>query len=250
MLYADDLIKLGLVPAEAKIYSALLLFGDSTASSIAKKTGLGRTNIYEYAKALIKKGLLTEYEKNGKIFFKAENPTNLQSLVEGRIREANELNLTFSQILPKLDELYKSVTDMPTVKHVIGNKGYKEVFDKLYLTSSDLQIFLLIPDLDFYEPPEPQYHNQIYKNQIYTYLLTNSGSSLIEFHKRDDKENRKTLIIPAGKMKIHFDTLIFDDYFVFGSLNKKNFKATLIKNDSFCKQMTSVLQFVCTYASN
>jgi len=244
-MYADELVKFGLLPAEAKIYSALLSFGDNTASAIAKKTGLGRTNIYEYAKSLIKKGLAGEYEKNGKIFYKAEDPGRLQGLVDSQIRGANSLSLTLSQILPRLDELYKTNSDMPIVKHILGIKGYKEIFDRLFFSTSETHCYLLIPDLDFYEPPEPQYHNMIYKNQIYTYLLVNRGSSLTEFNKRDAKENRSTLLIPAGKMKIYFDTLIFDDYFVFGNLAKKNFKATVIKNDSFCKQMTSVLQFVC-----
>lgn len=245
MLYAEDLEKFGLLPAEAKIYAALLLYSDNTASGIAKKTGLGRTNIYEYAKSLSKKGLISEYEKNGKIFFKAADPSHLQGLVEARIRDANGLSLTLSQIMPDLDELYKTNSDMPQVKHMIGVKGYKEIFDRLYFTTSDAQAYMLIPDLDFYEPPEPQYHNMVYKNQIFTYLVVNKAPNLKEFNLRDNKENRSTILIPAAQMKIYFDTLIFDDYYVFGNLTKKNFKATVIKNENFCKQMTSVLQFVC-----
>jgi HTH-type transcriptional regulator, sugar sensing transcriptional regulator len=73
-----DLVKFGLNKGESKVYASLLKSGDASASEIAKKTGLGRTNIYDYANSLIRIGLVSEYEKNNKIFYRAENPDQIK----------------------------------------------------------------------------------------------------------------------------------------------------------------------------
>src|SRR3989344_4095613 len=87
--------QLGLEQPEVKPYLALLDLGESTATKIAERAGLGRVHSYQILTKLIEKGLASYViKKNVKYFLAADPETLLKSLHE------KEQNL--QKILPEL----------------------------------------------------------------------------------------------------------------------------------------------------
>src|SRR3989304_319382 len=233
-MLAPDLYKLGLNKGEAEIYACLLQFGDNSASEIARKTNIGRTNVYEYANALMKKGLISQYERKNKIFFRAEEPRHLRPIVDAKIREIKELDAVYSTLLPRLEDFFNRNVSRPVINFYVGEAGFEEIMSVIYEQNEDADIFLLTADLDNYDPPHPKYRNQILRKQIFTTLFANSGN-ITEFNKRDLRELRKTLLVGKTKLEIKQDMLIFEDTIIFGNLARESFSATMMKDSAFAR---------------
>ncbi|MFQ5492928.1 MAG: TrmB family transcriptional regulator [Candidatus Dojkabacteria bacterium] len=241
-MFVEDFTKIGLNKGEAEIYDSLLQFGSSSASELAKKTDIGRTNVYEYANGLVKKGLATQIEKSNKIFFRAENPKLLRDLAQKQLREAKEITSSFSSLLPRIEELYNKNVSKPLIVFYQGASGYNELMEKIYLETEDCSICHLVPDLDLYTPPEPKYRNTFIRKNIFTNLIANKGEAIGELNKRDKRALRRTIVVPAKDFAIKQDMVLFEDNIAFGDLSKDSFSATLIKNDG----LTKLLKSLCT----
>lgn len=72
----------GLSNNEAKIYLALLESGTATATDIAKKTRLHRTNVYDSLKRMIEKGMAAHFQKDNTTCYEATNPEGLLNLMK------------------------------------------------------------------------------------------------------------------------------------------------------------------------
>ncbi len=242
-MFAADLNKIGLNKGEAEVYSCLLQFGDSSASEIAQRTNIGRTNVYEYANALMKRGLVAQYERKNKIFFRSEDPLQLRPIVDSRLREIREIDTIYSNLLPRLSDFYNKNVSRPAVSFYVGEKGYHDVMAIVYENNNDSAMYYLTQDLDNYSPPEPKYRNHLLRRQIFTNLIANKGS-LGEFSKRDQRELRKTTLVESSKLPIKNDLVLFEDKIVFGSFTKESFSATLLKDANFVKMLRMLLNLV------
>lgn len=231
-MFVRELKKLGLNSGEASIYSFLLENGDAAPAEIAKTIGLGRTNIYEYAKSLLGKGLLSEYEKKKKIMYHAESPREIGLDLQKKLTEVRELNIFYQQLLPQMEDLYRKNYDMPTIRYYFGDDGYRTIFNLIYLEGSEHEVFHMVKSLDNYEPPEPRYRNTIQSRQLFTLLLANTGDNLKEFNKRDEREQRRTVLI---KTPISQDMMVYEETIVLGNFNKKNFNVAVIKSYAFAE---------------
>jgi len=236
-MFVRELKKLGLNSGEASIYSFLLENGDAAPAEIARTTGLGRTNIYEYAKCLEGMGLLSEYEKKKKIIYHAESPRELGQELQKKLTEVRELNVFYQQLLPQMEELYRKNYDMPTIRYYFGDEGYRTISNMVYLEGSEHEVFHLVKSLDNYEPPEPRYRNTIQTRQLFTLLFANSGANLQEFQRRDEREQRKTVLIKAP---ISQDLMVYEESVIIGSFNRKNFNVAVIKSFAFAEFIKSL----------
>jgi len=95
----DDLLKAleesGLSKNEAEIYLTLLDVGSSTATKIAEKSKVHRTNVYDSLERLLKKGLVCYILKDGTKYFNATDPENLLTLMKQKEDK-------FQTLLPRL----------------------------------------------------------------------------------------------------------------------------------------------------
>ena len=90
----DSLKKIGLSENEAKVYLATLELGSSTAQQIAQKAELKRPTTYVQLETLMKRGLVTSFEKGpstspgqGKTMLRAEDPEHLKPIFEKENKE-------------------------------------------------------------------------------------------------------------------------------------------------------------------
>lgn len=240
----NHLVKLGFNQGEAKVYLALLNDGDATASELAHKTSLGRTNIYNYAKTLQDKSLVSDYERNGKVYFKASDPRELYSLLEIQKKELSHLSIEHMNLTPKFNKLFEESKKSPQIDFFLGKKEWKQLMKLIYLDQSSKSLYILVQDLADYSPPPPVYQSSLYANGVFTYLIANKGDALETFNKRDEKKNRKTIVVPKAILPIKETTVIFKDHILFGQFESNDLEVFSIQDGSVSKLLVSLLSYL------
>lgn len=111
-----QLQQLNLSLNEAKIYSALLEIGQTSAGEIIKKTGLHRSVVYETLDKLISRKLVFKIEKQNIAFFQPTDPQRLLQNIKTQEEVAQEL-------IPRLKGLID--TKLPEITVYEGIEAYK-----------------------------------------------------------------------------------------------------------------------------
>ena len=120
----NKLQEFGLNEREARTYVSLLELGESTVLPLAQKAGLQRTYVYDILEGLIKKGLVTHYEKRGRRRYVAEDPKQLGRLLRERVEH-------FEELLPELRSVYNYSPTKPKVRFYEGMEGITAVYEEL-----------------------------------------------------------------------------------------------------------------------
>ncbi len=116
----EALQEYGLTEKEAELYLATLTNGDSTSNTLAEKTPLQRTSIYDIAHTLVQKGLLSTYKKDKKIYFSAKPPQALIELL-------NQKKEHIKEVVPQLEQLYKQANTKTHITIYKGKTGLRTV---------------------------------------------------------------------------------------------------------------------------
>jgi len=120
----SQLGKIGLKEKEAKVYIALLKEGSSLANSLAKKTNILRSSIYDYLDVLLDKGFVSYTIISGKKYFQAVSPQKILDNFEEEKRREEE---TLKQIIPELSKLQGLAEKKAKVEVFEGKEGMKTV---------------------------------------------------------------------------------------------------------------------------
>lgn len=132
-----ELQKLGLSEKEAKVYLASLEIGPSTVQVIARKAGVNRSTTYVMIELLIKKGLMSSFERGKKRFFTAESPDRFMSLLFKEEAEIKEKTKSLEEILPELRAIFALAEEKPKVKFFEGHEGLKAIQEDILKTKFD-----------------------------------------------------------------------------------------------------------------
>jgi len=116
----ETLQKLGLEEQEVKTYLALLDLGESTATKLAERTGLGRVHMYQIVNRLIEKGLASYIVKNNVKYFSASDPETL-------LRDLQEKEQNLQKILPALKIRQKTIVPETKVEVYRGREGINTI---------------------------------------------------------------------------------------------------------------------------
>ncbi|HMT27540.1 MAG TPA: helix-turn-helix domain-containing protein [Candidatus Absconditabacterales bacterium] len=237
-------MKLGFSQGEAKVYIALLNGGDLTATELANKTSLGRTNIYNYAKSLQERALIADYERNNKVFFKASDPRELYALLDIQKKELNNLSLEHLNLLPRFNKIYRQQSKSPIAHLYLGKKDWKKLMKELYLDQESKEIYVLVPDLDDYSPLPPVYQSALFNNKTLTHLITNNAASIEKFVKKDSKKNRKTFFIDKSILPINVETVIAKNSVYYGNFTQNDLQVNSIEDKYISRIFLTLLGFL------
>jgi len=136
-MYIKELQKIGLGDKEANVYIASLELGPDTAQNIAKKAGVGRPSTYVQIESLKKKGLMSQFEKDGKTFFVCESPDRLRSLTTGLEDELIDRKSTIEKIVPMLNDLSRISEDAMTRVRLFDNEEALRGLHQDYLSANN-----------------------------------------------------------------------------------------------------------------
>jgi len=131
-----DLQQIGLSEKEAKVYLASLELGPSTAQTIAAKATVNRPTTYVMIESLIKRGLMSSFQKGKKRFFSASAPRQMAYMVQ---QEKNELKRK-EQIIENISKQLSSVIGpkslLPAVQFFEGIAGIQAAQSDILQTAA------------------------------------------------------------------------------------------------------------------
>lgn len=158
MELTKQLEQFGLEDKKAEVYLACLELGPSSVQSIAQKTGVKRTTIYDILTNLIEQGLITQTIKGKKRLFIAEDPEMIKSLLQKKERE-------FDQLLPELKSLHFIPGLKPKIRYYEGLDGVKKVLNDT-LTSREKILRAIVPMKDLIDLIGEDYFNEYTNRRI------------------------------------------------------------------------------------
>ncbi|MFA5926260.1 MAG: helix-turn-helix domain-containing protein [Parcubacteria group bacterium] len=204
MLYSQ-LQDVGLNENEAKIYLAALELGQTTVSRIARKSGIKRTTVYLSLENLKEKGLISMVQTKGRSIFYAEDPRNLERLMEERKER-------IAKLVPQLLAFTNIIDKNPQIRFFEGKEGIKEVL-KDTLNYPDQEIQMLFSESyvnDFGEEFFSEFYRpERIKRKISARVLLPDNEQMRGLVARDERELRRSKLLSPDLFKIKFEMMIY-----------------------------------------
>jgi len=199
-MFENELQQLGLSEKEAKVYLASLELGSTSVLEISKKAGLKRPTTYYAIEELIKKGLMSSFEKGKKRCFSAESPERLLSLIIVKRRKVAVLEEDLQRVLPELNNIFNLAGERPKVRFFEGREGIKTIQEDI-LKSKFNSIEEIVPLDESYKifPPSSKDHRHEMRKKakkISVKMIYSSKKGEILPGEEDSIERR---FVPPGK---------------------------------------------------
>lgn len=221
-ILSKELIKIGLSPKGAKIYLAALELGYASVMEIAKKAEINRPTAYVILENLMKKGLISTFEKGKKRYFAAESPDKLEDLVQKNKLEISKQEKELKTLIPELNVLYNLGGEKPKVRFFEGKEGLRSIREDM-LKSKIKRLDEIIPLDDVYKalPPSPTDHRKEMarklKNVKAKIIYTTSRGSIL--HKKEGFKERR--FVPINKFPFSSEINIYDNKIAVASCKGK-----------------------------
>lgn len=242
----QELKKLGLSDKEAKIYYTSLSRGPETAPNLAKLAEVVRPTTYVIIETLVKKGLMSSFEKGKKTFFVAESPEHLLTLIRLQRKEFEERERELTKILPELSAMANIKGEKPKVRVFEGKEGLKTVIETILKSKTKLiysfipvdQMLALFPAKEHGElMASPRVQKKIRAKLIYT---SKNG----HVYKEKDPQNlREAIYIDEKKFPFKCGVDIYDNKIAFYDY-RGNIMGVLIENDHMADTMRTIFDMI------
>lgn len=237
--------ELGLSNKEARVYVACLSIGPSAVQRIADQSGIKRVTTYVILESLIGLGLVSQIIKGKKTYFIAEEPSNLERLLEKREQELVEQKSNFIEVLPELNKLKTVPKEMPEVKFYEGADGVRSLFagffsnykgssHDIYAFSNVDQVHAFFPELSLNQGNPNRVKFNIRSHIIYT-----SARGPI-YEKTDEASNRDSRFVPTDKYPVTGDISILGDYVIMVSLTGDRPIGITVRNTEMAQAMKAI----------
>lgn len=204
-MHTQDLIRLGFSEKEATVYMALVQFGASPASTLARRTTIKRTSMYDVLNSLLEKNLIRTFTQGTHTYFV--------------IDDINKLTLHEKQRLSLAESLVKNLKETHNlnpgiqVHHYKGIEGYRGMYEHI-LEICPKEVFGWI-NLDHFltaiDPErEKQWTKERTKKNIHARLLMQDSPLAQAFVKDDPKYHRETRLI-SSQFPFKTSCILYED---------------------------------------
>jgi sugar-specific transcriptional regulator TrmB len=145
----DYLKQLDLSDAEAKLYLMLLQSGPTSVRDLAQTVAIKRTTTYFYIDQLVEKGLIMKLVKGSKKLVAANEPDQLKTLVEEKLKKAQEVQKGFPEILKTLTTTVPQVnnTNDADIKYFKGMNNVKKIYEDAF-SANDVCSYVKLTESD------------------------------------------------------------------------------------------------------
>ena len=229
MNLSDQLTQFGLNKKQAQIYLALLELGPSTAIDLAKKTQIMRTTVYDVLIELEKKRLIAQTKKGKKRLFLAQEPENLEKILD-------EKKTKLTKLMPALKSLLNTIGEKPIIRYYEGLEGIKEVYLDTLKYKGELLAFVsenIIKKLgsDFAD----EYKDKRKKAEIMVKVIGPNTEEIINYKKTDVKDFKETKIVSKNKYPFSIEMNIYGNKVAFMSFSEN--LGLIIESNEISKNM-------------
>lgn len=236
-----DITFLGLSQKENKIYETLLTLGEASAKTLASRTRLDRTSVYDICERLLQKRLVFKKEKGKILQFSAHHPKNL--LLDLKRKEEQ-----LSEALPDLIRSYVSAKTVPLVRVYTGDEELLTMYDSL-LTIKGLKTYDIICSEQDWLRMNPRFFERFKKARaargIHTRLIMET-STTGERRKKDERMTHSDVkLLPAAFSSLQFSAgcYILPDRVIFVSYRREH-AATEIFSHEIVNFMQTIFNFM------
>lgn len=137
----EILERIGLTEKESQLYLLGLELGAQSASIFARRAEVNRSSVYGTLQALINKGLMSSFEKNGIFCFESVPPTRLLNYVDTRRSHFDECKREIIDMIPNFEALGSPLSSRPKIRFYEGLIGVKLVMEQTLLSTETLRCY-------------------------------------------------------------------------------------------------------------
>ena len=138
--------ELGLSETHVRVYASLAEYGPSSARQLAERLGINRPTMYEYLKALTKKGLVMERFEEAKNLYQIDNPKQVSRLLDEKIERLAEEKKFIEKELPAFLRHAESID--PKFKLYSGQEGARQALNQVvYSGEKEVLVMYSIEDV-------------------------------------------------------------------------------------------------------
>jgi len=236
MKFEEILSLFGLKKHQISIYVACLELGFATASQIAKKAGIARPYFYDLIVDLINNGFVLQTIKGKQKLYSALNPEKLKD------KELEKLKI-IEEALPELKSIYNCSSDNPKVFFYEGRNGLDEVYNDTLKHKGEIVAFTTEK---FVLTDGKQLSNDYIKRRlklkIPVRVIGPVSKEVMELKKNDEKELRKTKMLPREVFTSDVEVGIYGNKVDFISFNKEF--GLIIENKEIADTMKKIFEII------
>ena len=218
--------ELGLSDKESLIYIALLKEGSAKAVTVARKTGINRTTVYDLFDSLIQKGLINKAKKKAAVYFNALDPKNLLTYLDREKEEKAKIvdsqKEKIKELLPNFISLQNTATNKPKVMFFEGEKGMREAYED---TLTSKEIILAYANVATVNEGLPNFFPEYYKRRaakkIFIRAIMPPNAPSIDRAKFDQEEMREIRFLPESEAVFSPEVNIYNNKILVVSWKEK-----------------------------
>lgn len=237
----EKLKKLGLSDKESKVYLAMLKLGVSTASKIAKASGVRRATTYMILDSLEEKKLVSKVEKEKILYYYPEEPDKINKKLLDEEKQLKDRFLVAAEIMPDLKNLFKQSKSPPKFQIWQGKESTGRVAKDIY--SGKIDDFInMVPMTDYWTPflREKNRQKAIVEKVGKLKLLLGKGKSNIRLFKHKNFEVR---YIDLEKYPFVSEIIIYDEIVSLLNPGKEELTFT-VKNMEMAVSFYQLFKFI------
>lgn len=226
---------IGLSEKEAKIYLALLDFGEALPRVIANRSGVKRSTAYFTLNELVKKGIASKVKIGGYDYYQPISP---QSLLDQQSKLFKDLESIVPDLVARQGRF--SVQPQITIHH--GREGVIHVMEDSLTTDGEIYAWANIDEAatgylkDYY----PEYIKKKNKKKIWVRAIFTGGPEGKKFQERGLKELREVYAIPEEIFPFANEINIYDDrIFIISHADKLGI---IIRNKNIAETQRSIFK--------
>ena len=232
--------KIGLSEKEAKVYLAALELGQDSVQNIAKKAGVNRPTAYFILERLMELGLASTLEHGKKTVFVAENPKELETLLEREKQEMEARRSELKESMNQLTAIYNAKEGKPIVRYFEGADGL-EALDRygLDMVKKGTEILSLLPidiiEKQFTKRRKSALNERVKMNIRSRAIYTHEDGVIPEFQNK--KELRDAVFISRDKFPLDATIAIYPWGIKLYSFNIAKPHGVAIESEHLAKNM-------------
>lgn len=235
---------LGLTDKEPEIYAELVkTSGVQPASTIARKLGMNRTTVYKTLLKLAKLGLVTKTMQHGITCFLAEDPEKaLEDLLIKRRNQLDDLNKSFTQMLPEIKNMQQHELLMPKMRYYEGAEGVMRVYEDTLVEGETIYSFENVQSMD---PMIKDYLFDSYlprriEKEIFAHVITPKNPENIQFREEDKECMRETRFFSKNQFPIEVEINVYGQKTAFFSYKTEELFAVILESPAIANSMKAI----------
>lgn len=242
----EILKRIGLSEAELLIYEALLNYGELSAGMIIEKTKLKRGDCYNKIYELVKKGLVEEFNKNKKKYFRLEHPNKVQEYIEKREIELDTTKKEIAAIMPNLISTFNLAYHKPGVKYFEGQESFAKMMGDS-LTAKEVIYSYVDPEgVDKYLDPKVnmRYIRDSERLGIKKRILVEDNPENRARYEKLDILNTQVRYIGTDLPNFSTTMQIYDNKITFHTLKPNNVLGIIIEDQLIYRLQRALFEFI------